>query len=275
MKHLLITLLVIFGLSGCNKKDEQATANVEEQPKKELLFYCGITMVKPITEIAKIVEKKHNCKIRITQGGSKDLYASLSSSKIGDLYLPGSEGYRNKNLKDGFLKDGVYVGYNQAGLIVQKGNPKGIKADLKELTNDKYNVVLCNPDSGSIGKHTKSILKKLDRQLYQDAYSNTMSLGTDSRTLNNSIKNKDADLTVNWLATAYWAGNKEYMDVIRLDSKVAPKKKLIINLLSFSKHPDIAKDFMNIASSKVGKDIFLKYGFLDKEELTSEPKWYK
>jgi molybdate transport system substrate-binding protein len=65
------------------------------------------------------------------------------------------------------------------------------------------------------------------------------------------------------------------MDVLTLDEKVAPKKNLVINLLSFSKYPEIAKDFMKVASSKEGKEIFYKYGFLEKEEIAKEAKWYK
>jgi molybdate transport system substrate-binding protein len=275
MRHILVALLVALGFSGCFDSGDSNKKETKVEEKKELLFYCGITMVKPITEIAKIVEKKHNCKVRISQGGSRDLYKSLSTSKTGDLYLPGSKGYRDKNFKDGFLTDGVYVGFNQAAMVVQKGNPKGIKPDLNELKNQNYSVILCNPDSGSIGKHTKSILTKVDRNLYIDAYSNTASLTTDSRNLNKALKDKEADVVVNWLATSLWEENAPYMDVLRLDPKIAPKKKLVINLLSFSQNKEIAKDFMKIASSKQGQEIFHKYGFLDKEEMGSEAKWYK
>ena len=92
--------------------------------KPTLLFYCGITMVKPMKVIATHIEKTHNCKIKIIQGGSKDLYQSLSFSKKGDMYLPGSDSYRKKNLKYGYLLDGQYIGFNQAAIFVQKGNPK-------------------------------------------------------------------------------------------------------------------------------------------------------
>lgn len=84
------------------------------QSKPTLIFYCGTTMVKPIKEMAKIIEKKHNCIIKISQGGSKDLYNALKFSQRGDLYLPGSNSYRVNNLKDGLLKQSVDIGYNQA-----------------------------------------------------------------------------------------------------------------------------------------------------------------
>ena len=32
---------------------------------------------------------------------------------------------------------------------------------------------------------------------------------------------------------------------------------------------------MKIASTKIGKDIFYKYGFLDKKQLLEKSIWYK
>ena len=68
-------------------------------------------------------------------------------------------------------------------------------------------------------------------------------------------------MAINWRATGFWPENSLYIDVIDIDEKYAPKKKLILNLLSFSKHSDIVKDFMKFSSSKEGQKIMKKYGF--------------
>ncbi len=229
--------------------------------KPTLLFYCGITMVKPMSEIARIIEKKHNCIIKIIQGGSKDLYESLAFSKKGDLYLPGSESYRKNNLKDGYLLDGKYIGYNQAAIFVQKGNPKKIK-DLESLIDESIGTILCNPQSGSIGRMTKKILMKYNgKGFFEEAYDYTVQIGTDSRNLNKALINKKIDMTINWGATGFWPENKKYIDVIKIDEKFAPKKRLVLNLLSFSKYPEIAKSYIDFATSKEGQNIMKKYGF--------------
>ena len=44
--------------------------------EKELMIYCGITMVRPITELARQFEQTEKIKVTITQGGSEDLYQS-------------------------------------------------------------------------------------------------------------------------------------------------------------------------------------------------------
>jgi molybdate transport system substrate-binding protein len=218
-------------------------------------------MVKPMTEIAKIIEKKHDCTIQIIQGGSKDLYQSLASSKKGDIYLPGSDSYRKNNLKDGYLLDQKYIGYNQAAIFVSKGNPKGIKK-LDDILNEEFATILCNPKSGSIGKMTKKLLTKHGgEEFFEEAYDLAVLIGTDSRNLNKAIIEKKVDMAINWRATGFWPENKKFIDVIELDEKVAPKKKLVLNLLKFSKNKKIVKDFMEFSASPEGQAIMKKYGF--------------
>ena len=230
--------------------------------KPHLLIYCGITMAKPISEISKIIEKKYNCKIKITQGASGDLYEALVYSKVGDLYLPGSVSYRNKYLNEGYLLDSKYIGYNQAAIFVQKNNPKNIKS-IDDLSKDNIIIKLCDPGAGSIGNITKKIIiNHKDENFYYDLIDKSLEVGTDSRNLNKSIRRKEIDMTINWRATAFFENNKNFISIINLDEHISPKKDLVINLLKFSKHKKIAKAFMKFAASNEGKQIMKKYGFL-------------
>ena len=252
--HLLV-LTVSFLLTGCNNSQQ------EVNNKPHLLIYCGITMVKPVKELASQFEQNNNCTITITQGGSEDLYQSLHFSRVGDLYLPGSSSYREKHLGDGLLKEYVYVGYNQAALIVQKNNPKKIPADIHLLANKKYATVIGNPESCSIGRQSQKILTQAG--IYDAVMNNAVLIAADSRTMNKTIINKSADLIFNWGATAYFENNKKHMTRLPLDESIAPKNQLLLNLLSFSKHPELARTFMRFAVSTEGQKIFHNYGFLD------------
>jgi molybdate transport system substrate-binding protein len=109
---------------------------------------------------------------------------------------------------------------------------------------------------------TKKILKKYKGdEFFEDAFDASVVIGTDSRNINKSIIDGVANLAINWRATAFWPENNKYIDVVEIDEKYAPKKKLVVTLLKFSKYPDIAKDFMKFASSKEGQAIMKKYGF--------------
>ena len=95
-----------------------------------LMIYCGITMVRPITELARSFEQREKVKVDIAQGGSEDLYQSARKSRHGDIYFPGEPSYRDKHLAEGLLGDYRIVGYNQLAIFVQKGNPKHVAPNL-------------------------------------------------------------------------------------------------------------------------------------------------
>lgn len=219
----------------------------------------------PISELAKEFEKRYNVKIHISQGGSRDLYEALKQSQKGDLYFPGSRSYRTNNLKEGLLLEGVLVGYNKAALMVAKGNPKQLTNNLDTLYEKGVKVVICNPNSGSIGKETKQVLDK--KGIYEKVYDHSIYLTTDSRKLSEAIKKGHADIVLNWYAPAKWPNNKESVEVIEIGENYAQKKELILTLLSTSKEKELSRAFMKFASSKKGIEVFHKYGFLPDKEV--------
>jgi len=256
-KNLFAMYVLISFVFGCTNEDQKFI----DKNKKMLLIYCGITMVHPMREIADIIEKQHDCKITILQGGSEDIYQSLKMSKKGDLYLPGSDSYRKKHYDEGLLSDYVFVGYNQIALLVPKGNPKRIKVDINCLTNPDYSVSIGNAESSSAGRQAKNILTKAG--IYQKVLLNATQVSSDSRTMNNLLKEEAADVILNWRATAYFEENREKIDALSLDESIAPKNKLLINLTTCCKNVEIARAFMLYAGSKEGQQIFYNYGFLD------------
>lgn len=238
-----------------------ATVGARAQAKGELLIYCGITMIKPIKELAGMMETRYGVKVTISQGGSEDLYEALKLAQVGDIYFPGSDFYRRTYLPQGLLGDAVLVGHNVASLIVAKGNPKQVKPDLRQLLRNDVSMVVCNPETGSIGAETKRILDRVG--LTKEVLTRAAFLATDSRNLTQSIKGQQADITLNWRATAFFPENRESIDVIDLDSAISQPARLELNLLTFSKQAESARKFMALAASDEGQAIFRKHGFLD------------
>jgi len=231
--------------------------------KDEFLFYCGITMVKPMSKIAKIIEKKYNIKIVIIQGGSGDLYDSLVNSKKGDLYLPGSFSFIKKHENEHIFDYYKYVGYNQLAIFVKPNNPKNIKS-LKDLTRDDLLVSLGNPETCSMGKESVRVLKKYGGEsfLYK-VEDNIVIFASDSRDFNQMLKDGKIDTGLNWKATAFFPNNKNKIEIITIPEKYAPKNDLYLAVLSFSKHKDIAKAFVDYVISPKGQKIMKEYGFID------------
>lgn len=235
---------------------------IGQQPARpELLVYCGITMVRPMTEIARTFEQKENIKITIAQGGTEDLYQSAKKSGLGDLLLMGEPSYRDRHIAEGLLGDFVTVGYNQIAIMVRKGNPKQVKADPKELLRPDVTMIIGNAESGSVGQESKRILESVN--LYQQVVDKAISLASDSRSLNNAMKKGEADVMLNWRATGFFPDNAEVIDVIDLTPALAKPQALLLNLLNSSKNQDLARRFMEYAASEQGQAVFRKHGFLD------------
>ena len=224
-------------------------------------------MIDPMSEIAEIIEEQENCKIIITKGGSGNLLDSIRINQVGDLYLPGSDSYIETCLSEGLITDEdtdtVHVGYNKAAIMVQKGNPKNISANLTNFLNESYIIYLGNPDRGSIGKETKKIFEK--KGIWDNVSSNAAHFTTDSKDLSGCLVDKTADLVINWYATSTWEDNEPYIDALPINNEYATKKKLVLGLLTTSEHPEIARKFMDYAFSDTGKEIFNKYGLYDIE----------
>lgn len=229
-------------------------------PPPNMLIFCGMTMIKPMMEIASIIESRETIKIIITKGGSGNLLKSIVFNQKGDLYLPGSQRYYQTIKTDhpGLIVDQVQVGENRAAIMVQKGNPKQISSDLENFTRPEYAVVIGNANSGSIGREIQKIFTQ--KGIYDAVLTNTMHLTTDSKDLARALRDKKADMVINWHAVSTWEENKEFMDTIGIDPRYVVPESLILGLLKFSEHPEIAREFMALAASEEGQAIFKKYG---------------
>jgi molybdate transport system substrate-binding protein len=226
-----------------------------------MLIYCGITMVRPITELARSFEQREKVSIRIAQGGSEDLYQSAKKAQQGDIYFPGEPSYLDKHKAEGLLGDFKLVGYNQLAIFVQEGNPKKVKPELSELLRQDLTLVVGNAESGSVGLETKQVLDRF--KMYPAVVKKAAFMMPDSRSLALSFKRGDADVALSWRATAFFPDNAPFMDAIALDPKIAEPQALLLIQLTFSKSPTLARKFIDYVASSEGQAVFRKFGFLD------------
>ena len=263
-KALIPVYLTILFVTGCSSTESENSTT-----ETDLTIYSGITMIRPLSVLVREFEDKHDIKIAIKQGASGYLYEAIKTEQKGDLFFPGSDSYRIKSQNAGekLLLENVFVGFNRIAIVVAKDNPKNLTNDIAQLTDPKYSVVLAAPESSAIGRNAKAVLDKAG--LTEAVYDNATYFTTDSHRIFRAIELKHADIALNWYATTKWPETEDVMDAILLPKEIAPSKRLEINLLSFSKNPNLAIEFMNYASSKHGLETFADYGFLTEQELAT------
>ncbi|WP_456392619.1 substrate-binding domain-containing protein [Nitratifractor sp.] len=230
--------------------------------KTEMLFYCGTTMVPAMKALVKEFERNRNCKIRIYQGASGQLLRTLKLSKKGDLFLPGSDAYYQKSDADLFPYRKI-IGRNRLTLFVRQGNPLKIRS-IEDLFDKRVLFAIGNPQLGSIGKASREMISKTRGPLYWKRMELWAVLyGSDSRDLLGLMLHEGIQSTLNWEAAAFHIPNRSFLEIIPLPEAKAYRKKLILSTLSFSKHPKIARAFVDFAASTTGQKILQQYGLSD------------
>ena len=235
----------------------------------EMRVYCGAGVRPPVERIAKNFMQTHpNVQILFSYAGSGCLLASLVFSQRGDLYLPGETFYLNQARDRGFLTESQHAAYFVPVILVPKGNPKGVKG-LEDLLRADIRPAIGEPDSCAVGHVTRIIYQraglweKLDARKPRDALEVPelgywVSIGT-------------VDAAIVWQAQARQFDEK--CDSVPIPANLYDPVDISVGLLKFSKHPDLAREFMRSIASPEGQAIFKEEGYaLQPHETPAAPK---
>jgi len=251
---MLPFLLLCCLLVGCAQEPPSKASE-----GRELIIFCGITMINPVKELMEAYEKKTGIKSLMSYGGSKDLLNAMTVNKSGDIYFPGSESLFAEADSTGQLKDRRVVGANQAALFVRKGNPKGLKGDLAELLRPGLRVAIGHPDLGSIGKEARDILTR--KGIYEQVVAASAILLPDSKALSAALREGKVDVVLNWKAVLHTGDNVQHLELLPLPSDEARRHELSMAATVYSTAPEAAQQFLEFCASPEGKGVFAKYGF--------------
>jgi molybdate transport system substrate-binding protein len=126
-------------------------------------------------------------------------------------------------------------------------------------------VLVAAENQGSIGSETKRMLTQAG--IYERVVDNAAQVSPDSRTINAALKKGEADITLNWRATAFFPDNSPHIDIVDLPVSVAVPQALLMNLTTLSTQKALAQQFIDYAASATGQSIMRKHGFLDNTTL--------
>ena len=247
--------LLLCLLPGCDPTEHPFQ---KELQKKEILIYCGTTMRKPIRELATLMEKRSHCLVKISYGASGYLQKSIEINRRGDLFLPGNISYLTRLRKKGIVTTSVDVGCMEMELFVRRGNPKAVKADLHQLLRRDVKTAVGAAAAGSVGRETRFLLQRWG--IYREVLDNAASFGADSRDLVWKLRHGEADVVLNWRAVLYQQDNIRFIEAIPLPHDQTRKSTIAMGLLRYSSHPFLARQFLSLAGSHAGREIFQRYG---------------
>jgi molybdate transport system substrate-binding protein len=127
--------------------------------ESEITLLCAASNQTVIDLIRNEYEKETGRKVSIQFGNSQSLLAQLEISKRGDLYLPADDSFLDIAKNKKLVEEVLPIASMQIGLVVKKGNPKGIKS-LQDLIRDDVRMVLADPEAAAVTKLARSVLEK-------------------------------------------------------------------------------------------------------------------
>ena len=272
MRKLIILWVAALVLSGCTAQDGA--------PGKPLLCHVGGTMRPVLESLAKAYEQETGQPVEINSAGSGELLANIELRQEGDLYVshdPFLDIIMHRQLAD----DGWTIGELFPVLIVQKGNPKEIRA-MKDLARPDVRLALTDFKLSTLGRMLPTIFKKSGMDLAQLNRDKNITIHRSGSYVANLVVMKSADAALVWKAVADL--RKQDLDSIQIadslpvpnvDSITSATKKsypltpvrVTICSLRCSDQPEEAEAFMRFIASEKVAAILESYGFGVSDEL--------
>jgi molybdate transport system substrate-binding protein len=224
----------------------------------ELRMYCGAGIRPAVEPVAKLFEQRHpNTRLTVSYAGSGCLLAQVIFSQRGDLYMPGETFYLDQAQQRGLLAGRQHVAYFEPVIVVAKGNPKGVRS-VEGLLRPDVRVAMGEPEACAAGMETQKIMERAGLWDALQKRPVRRALNVPELAYWTSIGSVDA--AVVWRVQAVQFAR--YCDAITIPPKAYDPVDISVGLLKFSKHADLAREFMKLLSSPEGQAAFGKAGCL-------------
>jgi molybdate transport system substrate-binding protein len=248
MSHRMIFAVTLAaGFASCSRAPN-AEGDASKNRKCELILYCGAGIRPAATSLIAAFEKRHPIKVSATYAGSGRLLGQLSSSRRGDLFMPGAEFYVDKAVESGFALPETKnaVAYFVPVIFVQKGNPHSVET-LADFASKAMRIGLGDERAVAIGRRSKKLFEKNDVS-YEDVLKNTVYASGTVNELGVAIEMKSIDATILWDAVSRQF--EDAGDVVAIPPEENIISTIPIVVLSFTRVREESKLFVEFVASE-------------------------
>ena len=259
MKRSVFTIGILFVLLGgafwwlTNDNDRDGPGSAD------LLFHCAAGLRKPMSEIARQYEEEFGVKVNLQFGGSGALASQLELAG-GDLYLPADQSYIDSAREKGLMKEAIPVALLTAGLVVPKGNPRGLTT-LSDLGKEGLKISLAER-SASVGRFTWKVLE--EEGLLARVNPNVVVTKPTVNAIVEDVATGAVDVSLAWDAVAKNFSEVEWLAVPEFLKRA---KRASIGVLTSSKDAKRALHFARYVTARDrGRKVFQEMGFMVPDE---------
>ncbi|WP_417383837.1 molybdate ABC transporter substrate-binding protein [Gimesia sp.] len=235
-----------------------STEGASDGEQDALVMYCAAGIKPPIAEMAaQFAEEEFGMPVHLQYGGSGTLLSNLQVAKKGDLYLAADTSYIEIAREKGLVQEAIQVAQMHPVIMVQKGNPKGIKS-IDDLLKEDVTVALANPDAASIGKLTKKLLTKKGK--WEPLSKSARVFKPTVSEVSTDVLLGAVDAAIVWDATVNQ--HPEKADMVDVPEFQEAIKNVTVGVLTSSQKPQEALMFARyLQAPEKGQKAFEKLGY--------------
>jgi molybdate transport system substrate-binding protein len=236
-------------LAACGGDDSGGSSG--SGSSNEIKVFAAASLTAAFTDIGKqFTSANGGTKVLLNLAGSQALATQIQQSAPADVFASADLANMDK------VKDLVGTPQNLASnllsIVVEKGNPKGVKG-LDDLANPDLKVVLAAPDVPA-GKYAAQILGKAGVTV------KPVSQEDNVKAVVTKVSLGEADAGIVYVTDVGAGGDKvEGVDIPQDQNVLATYP---IATVKASKNADKAQAFMDLVLSAQGQQVLEQYGFL-------------
>lgn len=279
LAFMLISVMLCGILTSCGEKENSSetttatTSATNESEQVDLIVFAAASMTETLTELSNAYMKEHpnvnvvlnfdsfgTLKTQIQEGADCDVFISAGQLQMDQLDADADASVNTEGL-DYVLEGSRFdILENKVALVVPDNNTKNIQSfeDMKTgLENGSILLAMGNSDV-PVGQYTQKILTYLGLDETSLANAGNITYGSNVKEVTTQVSEAAVDCGIVYQTDAYSAG---LTVVDTATSEMCGQVIYPAAVLNVSKHPDIAKDYLNFLTSDEADAVFEEVGF--------------
>ena len=255
---LISLLLFSLAVAGCTSSENGDKAQ-ENASQKEVYIVAAASMTDAVKEIGANYEKQHpDVKLMYNFGSSGALQSQIEQGAPADVFISAAQKQMNALEEENLIDKATRKDFleNKVVLIVPKDSTLVLDDFAAAATDKVSKIALGEPNSVPVGQYSEEIFTNLN--VWADIKAKAV-YASDVRQVLSWVETGEVDCGVVYATDAAISDKVKVL----LEAPAGTHKPVVYPaaMVSSSKNPEIAKDFLAYLSQDEQKAILAKYGF--------------
>lgn len=246
LSWVILALVLAVAVGGCG-------SGQSSQSGEKIVVFAAASLKKPFTEIGERFKTDNpGASVEFSFAGSSDLVTQLSQGAAADVFASADSTNMSKATDGGLVAgDPVNFASNTLTIAVAPENPEKITS-FRDLTRPGLNVVVCAP-AVPCGSAAAKLEQSTGVQLKPVSEESSV---TD---VLNKVVTGQADAGLVYVTDVLAAGDE--VASVPFPESAGAVNTYPIAVLTQSKHPDLARKFVDMVTGEAGQNILSAAGF--------------